>query len=193
MASEQAERLFFRIAVKRGYLTPADARLCQERAERARARGRGASASAMALREGLIDAQTHRRLMRRVLSRETSKRRAAETEAEAGPRPGVAEPKRASPAAPLGSAERSRLGALLGKRWEVVEDHHLEARFEFPDLGAALAFVQLLGRLAMERGREPDVHLHGREVQVAVWTEAIDGLSTGDFDFASRVERLTFL
>jgi len=43
--------------------------------------------------------------------------------------------------------------------WTVVDDHHLEATYEFDDFEGALAFTNEIGALAEEAWHHPDIHL----------------------------------
>lgn len=91
---------------------------------------------------------------------------------------------------PLEGAELRELEAELGAGWEVVDEHHLEKSFDFPDFVTALEFVNRVGELAEEQGHHPDLYLAWGEVGVKVWTHKIDGLTESDFVFAAKVEAL---
>ena len=75
--------------------------------------------------------------------------------------------------------------------WKVVEDHHIEKTFEFPDFQGALAFVNKVGELAEAEGHHPDIYLAWGKVGVTTWTHAIDGLTESDFILAAKIDRLT--
>ncbi len=92
---------------------------------------------------------------------------------------------------PLPREEAEALLARLGPNgWRLVEGHHLEKEFGFPDFVSALAFVNRLGELAEREGHHPDVHLAWGRVRLAIWTHKIDGLTESDFVLAAKVDRL---
>ncbi len=74
--------------------------------------------------------------------------------------------------------------------WRVVDEHHIERSFRFPDFRQALAFVNRIGELAEEQGHHPDVFLTWGEVRVKLFTHKIDGLSESDFILAAKIDRL---
>jgi len=74
--------------------------------------------------------------------------------------------------------------------WQIVNEHHLERTFKFPDFRAALAFTNQVGNLAEEQGHHPDILLAWGKVVVSIWTHKIDGLTESDFIFAAKVDRL---
>jgi len=58
-------------------------------------------------------------------------------------------------AEPLTDDEYAEYLAELGPVWEVVDDHHLEATYEFDDFADALAFTNEIGELAEAEGITP--------------------------------------
>ena len=91
---------------------------------------------------------------------------------------------------PLAGDELEALHRELDAGWEIVEDHHLEKSFEFPDFVTALEFVNRVGELAEEQGHHPDLYLSWGEVRVQIWTHKIDGLTESDFVLAAKIEEL---
>ena len=53
---------------------------------------------------------------------------------------------------PLRGEELRRLAEELGGDWQVVDEHHLEKEYRFPNFRAALDFVDRLGRDRGGRG-----------------------------------------
>lgn len=74
--------------------------------------------------------------------------------------------------------------------WSVIEEHHLEKTFTFPDFAQALEFVNRVGALAEEQGHHPDIYLAWGRVDVKIWTHKIDGLTESDFILAAKISRL---
>jgi len=90
---------------------------------------------------------------------------------------------------PLAGEELERLLAELGPNgWNVVEGHHLEKEYAFPDFASALAFVDRVGALAEEQGHHPDLFLAWGRVRITIWTHKIDGLTESDFVLAAKAD-----
>ena len=77
-----------------------------------------------------------------------------------------------------------------GSRWALVDEHHLEKEYRFPDFKSALEFTNRVGELAEEQGHHPDIHLAWGSVRVQIWTHKIDGLVEADFIFAAKTEKI---
>jgi 4a-hydroxytetrahydrobiopterin dehydratase len=89
----------------------------------------------------------------------------------------------------LHGPELERLAAQLPD-WQVVQEHHLEKSFRFPDFVSALAFVNRVGAVAEEEGHHPDLMLSWGRVQMTTYTHSIKGLSESDFILAAKADRL---
>ena len=74
--------------------------------------------------------------------------------------------------------------------WNVVNEHHLEKTFTFPDFVKALAFVDKVGAMAEQQGHHPDIYLAWGKVKATLWTHKIDGLTESDFVMAAKIEKL---
>lgn len=74
--------------------------------------------------------------------------------------------------------------------WRVVEDHHLERDYVFPDFASALAFTNAIGALAEKADHHPDILLGWGKVRVTLWTHRTNGLTEKDFMLADKIERL---
>jgi 4a-hydroxytetrahydrobiopterin dehydratase len=90
---------------------------------------------------------------------------------------------------PLAGEELERLEAEL-PTWRVVNQHHLEKTFPFPDFKTALEFTNRVGAVAEAEGHHPDIHLAWGKVGVTIWTHKIDGLTESDFILAAKIDRL---
>jgi 4a-hydroxytetrahydrobiopterin dehydratase len=91
---------------------------------------------------------------------------------------------------PLKGPELKEMNEKLGSGWRVVEDHHLERTFTFPDFRSALAFTNRVGEMAEEVNHHPDIELGWGRVKVLIWTHKINGLTESDFIFAAKVDRI---
>jgi len=74
--------------------------------------------------------------------------------------------------------------------WRVVDGHHLERLYDFPDFASAMAFCVRVGALAEAHNHHPDLAFGWGWAEVKLWTHAIDGLSEGDFILAAKIEHL---
>jgi 4a-hydroxytetrahydrobiopterin dehydratase len=91
---------------------------------------------------------------------------------------------------PLKGGELAALAAKLAPEWRVVNEHHLEREFKFPDFRTALAFTNQVGQLAESQRHHPDIYLAWGKVKLTLWTHKIDGLTESDFVFAAKVDAL---
>ena len=71
-----------------------------------------------------------------------------------------------------------------------VEGARLRRRFRFPGFVAAVRFVDRMADLAEAEGHHPDFAVHYAEVEVTVWTHAVDGLTENDFILAAKIDAL---
>jgi len=90
---------------------------------------------------------------------------------------------------PLKGRELDELSSQLRGGWAVVNEHHLEKEFKFPDFAKALAFVNRIGIIAEEQGHHPDILLSWGKVKVTLFTHKIDGLTENDFILAARIDQ----
>ena len=74
------------------------------------------------------------------------------------------------------------------KNWSVINHHHIEKEFKFPDFKAALAFTNKIGAIAEQQGHHPDIQLGWGKVGVKIWTHKIDGLTESDFILAAKID-----
>jgi len=71
--------------------------------------------------------------------------------------------------------------------WE-VRAGRLHRRFVFRDFVEAMRFVNAMATVAEAEEHHPDFAVHYREVDVTVWTHAVDGLSDNDFILAAKLD-----
>ena len=89
---------------------------------------------------------------------------------------------------PLEGEALRKLERELGGGWRVVDGHHLEKSYAFPDFKSALAFTDRVGAIAEREGHHPDVYLAWGRVTLSIWTHKIDGLTESDFILAARAD-----
>jgi 4a-hydroxytetrahydrobiopterin dehydratase len=90
---------------------------------------------------------------------------------------------------PLSGEELEKMMAQV-PGWDVVDGHHLNRTFVFPDFRTALDFVNRVGAVAEQEGHHPDLYLAWGKVGVKIWTHKIDGLTESDFILAAKIESL---
>jgi 4a-hydroxytetrahydrobiopterin dehydratase len=91
---------------------------------------------------------------------------------------------------PLKGGELAGFTGQLAAGWRVVNEHHLEREFKFPDFRQALAFTNRVGQLAESQNHHPDIYLAWGKVKLTLWTHKIDGLTESDFVFAAKLDQL---
>ena len=89
------------------------------------------------------------------------------------------------------TAEEIRPLAAQVENWNVVNDHHVEREFKFPDFKTALAFVEKVGAIAEEQGHHPDIYLAWGKAGIKIWTHKINGLTESDFILAAKIEKIS--
>lgn len=93
-------------------------------------------------------------------------------------------------APPLKGEALTGLRAQLNAGWRVVNEHHLEREYTFPDFRQALSFVNKVAELAERQNHHPDIYLAWGKARLTLWTHRIDGLTESDFVFAAKVDGL---
>ena len=91
---------------------------------------------------------------------------------------------------PLTEAERAGLIPHLNDEWSVVDGHHLERKWSFPNFVSALVFTNAAGTICEEQGHHADFELGWGRVKVKIWTHKIDGLTESDFVLAAKFDRI---
>jgi 4a-hydroxytetrahydrobiopterin dehydratase len=74
--------------------------------------------------------------------------------------------------------------------WNVIDEHHIEREFKFPDFARALEFVNRVGALAEQQCHHPDILLAWGKAAVTLWTHKVNGLTESDFIMAAKIDRL---
>lgn len=91
---------------------------------------------------------------------------------------------------PLREEEILNLITHLEETWEVVNGHHLEREWSFPDFITALEFTNKVGNICEEEGHHADIELSWGRVKILIWTHKIDGLTESDFILAAKLDKI---
>ena len=89
---------------------------------------------------------------------------------------------------PLKGQDLTDLATELGGDWNLVEEHHLEKDYKFPDFQQALDFTNRVGAVAEQQNHHPDIVTSWGHTKVTIWTHKIDGLTESDFYFAAKCD-----
>lgn len=76
----------------------------------------------------------------------------------------------------------------LASGWNLIDEHHLEKEYTFPNFKEALSFTNKIAAIAEQEGHHPDIHLSYGKVKIVLWTHKINGLSENDFILAAKCD-----
>jgi 4a-hydroxytetrahydrobiopterin dehydratase len=89
---------------------------------------------------------------------------------------------------PLAEDKSSELLSQLDEGWKLIENHHIERTYKFPNFANALAFTDRVGAVAEEEGHHPVIELTWGRVKITLYTHKIDGLTESDFVLAAKAD-----
>ena len=89
---------------------------------------------------------------------------------------------------PLNPKQQQELLKQLSDEWEVVNNHHLQKTYKFPDFLSALDYTNKAGQLAEDQNHHPEITLTWGVVTIRIWTHKIDGLTESDFILAAKFD-----
>tara|TARA_B100001996_G_scaffold250510_1_gene194262 strand:+ start:702 stop:1037 length:336 start_codon:yes stop_codon:yes gene_type:complete len=78
----------------------------------------------------------------------------------------------------------------LSQEWGIIENHHLQREWSFPDFVSALEFVNVAGGICEDEGHHADFEVGWGRVNATIWTHKIDGLTESDFFLAAKFDRI---
>jgi 4a-hydroxytetrahydrobiopterin dehydratase len=81
-----------------------------------------------------------------------------------------------------------RMSETVPPGWQIVDGHHLEKEYTFPDFAEALGFVNRAALVAEEMDHHPELTLTWGKVRVRIWTHTVNGLTQKDFQLADKIE-----
>lgn len=74
--------------------------------------------------------------------------------------------------------------------WEIVESHHLQKNFKFPDFKSALSFVNAVGEVAEEQNHHPNINFTWGKVTIEMYSHKLNGITEADFIMAAKIDTL---
>ncbi len=88
---------------------------------------------------------------------------------------------------PLSAEEIKPLARELPD-WQIIENHHLQRSYTFPDFQSALDFTNRVGAVAEQEDHHPDILLSWGKVALTIWTHKVNGLTENDFILAAKAD-----
>jgi len=72
----------------------------------------------------------------------------------------------------------------------ILKEGHLYRKFKFRNFVEAMNFVNSIADLAEQEGHHPDFCVHYNNIEIEIWTHAINGMSENDFILAAKIDLL---
>ena len=74
--------------------------------------------------------------------------------------------------------------------WEVIDNHHLEKSFPFPDFVLALDFVNRAGQVCEDQNHHAEFILSWGSVIVKTWSHDVNAITERDFKLANSIDEV---
>jgi len=74
--------------------------------------------------------------------------------------------------------------------WKLIDTHHIERVWIFPNFESALQFVNSAGAICEEQDHHADFELGWGRVKAMIWTHKINGLTESDFFLAAKFDEI---
>ena len=74
--------------------------------------------------------------------------------------------------------------------WKVIENHHLEKSFSFPDFIQALEFVNRAGQVCEEQNHHAEFVLSWGSVVVKTWSHDVNAITERDYKLADSIDEV---
>ena len=78
----------------------------------------------------------------------------------------------------------------IDKEWELIENHHYQRIFKFPDFVTALEFVNQASLICEEIDHHAEFVLSWGQVIVKTWSHDIDGISDRDLQLCQSIDKI---
>ena len=74
--------------------------------------------------------------------------------------------------------------------WEIIENHHLQRIWNFPDFKEALKFLNATAEICEKENHHANYELGWGFVKTLIWSHDVDGLTKNDFELAIKFEKV---
>jgi len=91
---------------------------------------------------------------------------------------------------PMGLEEAEEMIRQIHSDWKLVDTHHIERVWIFPNFESALQFVNATGAICEEQDHHADFELGWGRVKAMIWTHKINGLTESDFFLAAKFDEI---
>ena len=78
----------------------------------------------------------------------------------------------------------------IEKEWELIDEHHYQRIFKFPDFVCALKFVNQASEICEQIDHHAEFILSWGQVVVKTWSHDIDGISDRDLQLCNSIDKL---
>ena len=79
---------------------------------------------------------------------------------------------------------------IIVKGWIIRDNKKIVKKLNFVNFKHTMSFENEVARISEEEGHHPVMHVSFGEVEVELWTHAIDGLSENDFILAAKIDSI---
>ena len=79
----------------------------------------------------------------------------------------------------------------INDSWHCRNNEKLTRSYAFVNFKHTMSFVNKVANLAEEEGHHPVMHVEYAQLNIELWTHAIDGLSENDFILAAKIDNLS--
>ena len=74
--------------------------------------------------------------------------------------------------------------------WTVVDEHHLERTFDFPDFAKALEFVNIAGQICEDQDHHAEFTLECGKVLIRTWSHDVNTITERDYKLADAIDEV---
>lgn len=72
--------------------------------------------------------------------------------------------------------------------WNLINVPKINRSYDFADFVTAIDFVNEIAEISEDEGHHPNISIDYNNVDITIWTHAIDGLSENDFILAAKFD-----
>ena len=91
---------------------------------------------------------------------------------------------------PMELEQAQRMIGEINSDWKLIDIHHIERIWTFPDFDSALQFANAAGAICEEQNHHADFELGWGRVKAMIWTHKINGLTESDFVLAAKFDEI---